>query len=178
MYRRTVLSHKNLLKEPSWNMWVATNIHLDQSSLLRKQWYPLHWVPREEGKACLLNMNLGELLALLEKLHYLVCGRFFMNLLLAWGWPVPPTVVSRFRWGIAVGTIVGLQYLLSLVNLLLLDRRCWGRSGCSAVSFCASFEQIVKKMNFVVWEITLQALFGGTVVRNYLWYSDRDDPPE
>ena len=29
----------------NWNRWVATNIHLDQYSLLMKQWSPLHWVP-------------------------------------------------------------------------------------------------------------------------------------
>ena len=29
----------------SWKRWVATDIHLDQSSLLRKQWSPLRWGP-------------------------------------------------------------------------------------------------------------------------------------
>ena len=29
----------------SWKRWVATNIHLDQSSLLKKKFSPLHWVP-------------------------------------------------------------------------------------------------------------------------------------
>ena len=27
------------------NRWLATNIHLDHSSPLRKKWSPLHWVP-------------------------------------------------------------------------------------------------------------------------------------
>jgi hypothetical protein len=29
----------------SWKRWVATDIHLDQSFLLRKKWSPLRWVP-------------------------------------------------------------------------------------------------------------------------------------
>ena len=57
-----------------WKRWVDPDIHLDQSSLLRKQWSPLRWVPREEGKS-FLNMNLGELCDLLKKLGCLVCGR-------------------------------------------------------------------------------------------------------
>jgi hypothetical protein len=31
---------KTVFRAP-WNRWVATDIHLDQSSLLRKQWSPL-----------------------------------------------------------------------------------------------------------------------------------------
>jgi hypothetical protein len=38
----------------------------------------------------------------------------------------------------------------NLVDLLLLDRRCWGEAVVVAVSFCSPFEQIVKKMNFAV----------------------------
>ena len=31
--------------DPKWNRRVATNIHLDHSSPLKKQWSPLRWVP-------------------------------------------------------------------------------------------------------------------------------------
>jgi hypothetical protein len=34
-----------------------------------------------------------------------------------------------------------------------------------AVSFCSPFEQIVEKMNFVVWDTTLWHCLGGAVVR-------------
>ena len=33
------------MKLTRWNRWVATNIHLDHSSPLRKQWSPLHEKP-------------------------------------------------------------------------------------------------------------------------------------
>jgi hypothetical protein len=33
-----------------WNRWVATDVHLDQSSLLRKQWSPLCLISRGEGE--------------------------------------------------------------------------------------------------------------------------------
>lgn len=36
---------KETMVGSKWNWWVATNIHLDHSSLLRKQWTPLRWVP-------------------------------------------------------------------------------------------------------------------------------------
>jgi hypothetical protein len=33
-----------------WKRWMATKIHLDHSSPLRKQWYPLHQVPLGDGE--------------------------------------------------------------------------------------------------------------------------------
>ena len=36
---------KNWCCRSKWNRWVAINIHLDHSSLLRKQWSRLRWVP-------------------------------------------------------------------------------------------------------------------------------------
>ena len=33
-----------------WTSQVATNIHLDHSSPLRKQWSPFHWVPPWDGE--------------------------------------------------------------------------------------------------------------------------------
>jgi hypothetical protein len=41
----------------------------------------------------------------------------------------------------------------------------WGKAIVVAVSFCSSFEQIVKKLNFVVWDTTLRNFLDGTVVR-------------
>jgi hypothetical protein len=38
----------------------------------------------------------------------------------------------------------------NLVDLLLLDRRCLGKAVVVAISFCSPFEQILKKLNFVV----------------------------
>jgi hypothetical protein len=93
----------------------------------------------------LLNLHLGELLVLLEKSRYLVCG----NLSRTRGWKV---------WNF-------------LTNLAILDDRVQKESSCfaatfstcfywiegalveavvAAVSFCSPFEQIVEKMNFVV----------------------------
>ena len=36
---------KRQLWGSKWDWWVATNIHLDHSPPLRKQWSPLRWVP-------------------------------------------------------------------------------------------------------------------------------------
>ena len=36
---------KETMVGSKWNRWVATNILLDHSSPLRKQWSPLRWVP-------------------------------------------------------------------------------------------------------------------------------------
>jgi hypothetical protein len=33
-----------------WKRWMATEIHLDHSSPLRKQWSPLHQVPMGDGE--------------------------------------------------------------------------------------------------------------------------------
>jgi hypothetical protein len=33
-----------------WKRWMATEIHLDHSSTLRKQWSPLHQVPMGDGE--------------------------------------------------------------------------------------------------------------------------------
>jgi hypothetical protein len=41
----------------------------------------------------------------------------------------------------------------------------WVDAVVVAVSFCSPFEQIVKKLNFVVRDTTLQHCLGGTVIR-------------
>jgi hypothetical protein len=41
-------------------------------------------------------------------------------------------------------------FFCSLIDLLLLDRRCLGEAVAVAVSFCSPSEQIVKKLNFAV----------------------------
>ena len=142
----------------NWRRWVATNIHLDQSSLLRKQWSPLHWVPGGEGKviaeseswwsACLA----GEvaLLSLLKAITNLwLEGLDLFN------------QSGYFRWLCVEGIFV-LCY--NLVDLLLLDRRCLGETIVVAMFFCLPFEQIVEKMDFVVWDTTLWHCLGGAVV--------------
>jgi hypothetical protein len=52
---------------------VATDIHLDKSSPLGRN--GLIASSSQRGNL-LFNLNLGELLALLEKFHCLACGRF------------------------------------------------------------------------------------------------------
>jgi hypothetical protein len=53
----------------------------------------------------------------------------------------------------------------NLVDLLLLDTRCLGEAVMVAMSLCSPFEQIVKKLNFVVWDTNLWHCLGGTIVR-------------
>jgi hypothetical protein len=93
----------------------------------------LHCVefPGEREKH-LLNLHLGELLVLLEKSRCLVCG----NLSRTCGWKVWTffNQSGYFRWLCAEGIFV---LCCNLVDLLLLDRRCFGRScgGCSILLF-------------------------------------------
>ena len=144
-----------------YNIWVATNIHLDQSSPLRKQWYPLCECPGKRGKR-LLNLNLGELRALLEKLCCLVCGRLSRTF---WrGWICATNLLSLGLKGHYVGTIVGEETISSFSSAICF---CWIKgveAAMVAMAFCASFEQTVKRLNFAVWEITLGHCFGGTIV--------------
>ena len=118
------------------NRWVATDIHLDHSSPLRKQWSPLRQVPMGDGRL-LLNLKLDVLLSLLKKLSWTCCWR---------GWICSINLVawSTWVWEDSVGedvavwrhphrcskNILGLFY--NLVDLLLLDRKVlgWGCSGC------------------------------------------------
>ena len=83
------------------------------------------------GEKRLLNLNLGELPALLETSCCLVCGRLHK--------PVAGGVES-VNWSgymifLCAEGIFVLRY--SLVDLLLLDRRCLGRgcSGCNILLF-------------------------------------------
>jgi hypothetical protein len=48
---------------------VATNIHLDQSSFLRKKWYPLHLVPPLDEEIS-IEFGPGEPLALVQELPF------------------------------------------------------------------------------------------------------------
>jgi hypothetical protein len=51
----------------------------------------------------------------------------------------------------------------------------WCEAVVVAVSFCSPFEQIVKKLNFAVWDTTL-ALFRWNNSQNYLYYSIKMTP--
>jgi hypothetical protein len=67
--------------------------------------------------------------------------------------------------GNCVGTIVGekkISYVSSIICFSWIEGF---EATVVVVVFCTSFEQIVKRMNFLVWEITLQCFFGGAAVR-------------
>jgi hypothetical protein len=91
----------------------------------------LHCVefPGEREKH-LLNLNLGELLALLEKLHCL--WKVVMNLLL-----VGLNLFNQLGYMRCLCAEGIFTLCCNLVDLLLLDRRCLGRgcSGCSILLF-------------------------------------------
>jgi hypothetical protein len=66
--------------------------------------------------------------------------------------------------GYYVGTIVGEATISAFSSAICF---CWiegVETAVVVVAFCASFEHTVKRMNFSIWEITLQNFFGGTVV--------------
>ena len=140
-----------------WKRWVATDIHLDQSSLLRKQC--LHCVEFSgERENHLLNLHLGELLVLLETSRCLVCGNLSRT---CCGWGCS---TSRDTWEDDVQK-ESLHFAAALSTCF-----CWiegvvAEAVVAAVSFCSPFEQIVEKMNFLVWDTTLQHCLGGAVVR-------------
>ena len=148
-----------------WNRWVATDIHLDQSSLLRNQWYPLHCVPRWEGKvftesaswwvACLAGeVVLLSLLKVVTKLWLEGLDLFNQS-----GYMIFLCVEGIFT------------LCCSLVNLLLLDRRflVQGYSGCSVLLF--SFWTYCEEAKFCSMRYYLVTLFRWNSSRNYLWYS-------
>ena len=143
-----------------WNRYVATDIHLDQSSLFRKEWSPLRWVPRGEGKAfsdstswwatCLA----GDiaLLSFWKSVTNLLRLRLFNK--------------SSYMIGRCVEGIFSL--CCNLVDLLLLDRRCLGRgcSGCSVLLF--SFWTDCEEAKFCNMRYYLVTLFRWNNSWNYL----------
>ena len=118
-----IVNYQNCLKLfwASFKSWVAIDIHLDQSSLLRKQWSPLCWVLGGEGEAFTESESWWAP-CLAGDVVLLGLWKAVKNLLLEGLNLFNRSGYMRFMW--AEGIFV-LCY--SLVDLLLLDRRCLGR---------------------------------------------------
>ena len=139
-----------------WKRWLALDIHLDQSSLLRKQWSPMRWVPRGEGKAFVESTS-----------WWAACLVREVTLLSLWN-----SVTNLWLEGLDLFSSLDILYDCvkkesSCFAATLSTYFCWiegalAEAVVAAVSFCSPFEQIVEKMNFLVW--TLQHCLGGAVV--------------
>ena len=153
-----------------WKWWVATNIHLDQSSLHRKQWSPLRWVPGGEGKAFVESTSWW-VVCLARDVALLSLWKFVKNLL-----RLRLLNKSRYMRGQCVEGIFSL--CCNLVDLLLLDRRCLGRggSGCSILLF--PFWTDCGEDEFCSMRYYLATLFRWGSIWNYLWYPVEMTPPE
>ena len=64
-----------------WKMWMAIEIHLDLSSILRKQWSPLHQVPMGDGETS-AKSKAWCIACLVEEVVMLSLLKIVMNLLL------------------------------------------------------------------------------------------------
>ena len=147
----------------SQKRWVATDIHLDQSSLLRKQWSPLRWVLRGEGKAFVEYASWWAAF-LPGDVALLSLWKFGTNLL-----RLRPFNKSGYIRGWCAEGIFAL--CCNLFDLLLFDRRCfgWGCSGCIVLLF--SFWKYCEEAKFCSMRYYLAALFRWNSSWNYLWYS-------
>ena len=145
-----------------WKRWVATDIHLDQFSLLRKKWSPLHWVPKGEGKAFFESTSWWTA-CLVGHIALLSLWKSFTNLL-----QLRLLNKSRYMRGWCVEGIFALW--CSLVDLLLLDKRCLGQgySSCSVLLF--SFWTDHEEAEFCSMRYYLETLFRCDNSWNYLWY--------
>ena len=145
-----------------WKKWVATDIHLHQSSLLRKQWSLLRWFPRGGGKAFVESASCWTA-CLAEDVALLSLWKFVMNL-----WRLRLLNKSRYMRGRCEEGIFSLCF--NLVDLLLLDRRCWGRScsGCNVLLF--PFWTDCEEAEFCSMIYYLATLFRWNSSWNYLWY--------
>ena len=116
----------------------------------------------KRGKS-FLNLKLGELRALLEKLRCLVYGR--LSWTCCWrGWICSTNLLSMGWMGYCVGTIVDEETISSISSTICF---CWiecVEASVVVLVLCASFEQTMKRMNFAVWEITLRHCFSGRIV--------------
>jgi len=146
----------------SWKRWVAIDIHLDQSSLLRKKWSPLCWAPRGEGKAiakfeCWWSACLAGEVALLSLLKAIT------NLWLEGLDLFNQSGYMRCLCAEGIFTLC-----CNLVDLLLLDRRCLGRgySGCSILLF--TFWTDCEEIEFCSMRYYLGELFKWNNSQNYL----------
>jgi len=144
---------------------LSTDIHLEQSSLLRKQCTPLRWVPGGEGEA-FTEFEYWWAACLAGDVVLLGLWKVFTNLLLE-----GLNLFNRsgyIRFMCAEG-IFALCY--SLVDLLLLDRRCLGRgcSGCSIILF--TFWTQCEEAELCSMRYYLGTLFRWDGSWNYLLYS-------
>ena len=146
-----------------WKRWVAPDIHLDQSSLLRKQWSPLRWFPGAEGKTFVESAS-----------WWVACLAGDVTLLSLWKSVTNPLWLrllnkSRYMRGRCAEGIFAL--CCSLFDLLLLDRRCLGQgcSGCSVILF--SFWTDCEEAEFCSMRYFIVTLFRWNNSCNYLWYS-------
>ena len=154
----------------SWRRWVATDIHLDQSSRIRKQWSPLHWVHGGEGKA-IVESESWWVACLVGTVALLGLLKVVMNLWLEWLDLFNQS--GYMRWLCAEGIFV---LCCNLVDLLLVDRRCLGQgcSGCSILLF--PFWIDCGEDEFCSMRYYLVALFRWENSWNYLWYPVKMTP--
>jgi len=147
-----------------WNKWVATDIHLDQSSLHGKQWSPLRWVSRGEGEV-FVELEPWWVVCLAGEVALLGLWKVIQNLMFE-----GLDIFNQFgymRW-LCAKRIVALCY--NLVDLLLLDRRCLylGCSGCS-VLLC-TFWIDCEEAEFFSMRYYLATMFRWDNSWKYLWY--------
>lgn len=168
-YRETCWT-ENYQDEPVviWNRWVVTNVHLDQSSPLRKKWYQFHWAHGEKGKVFFESKSWWDV-CLVGEIVLFGLWKAFMNLFLAglnlFHKPIVSWLDGAFcrhhcRWRSNI--------FFLFCNLLLLDSRCWGCSGCSNLmcilwTYCEGDE-------FCSMRYYLVALFWWNNSHNSLWY--------
>ena len=137
--------------------WAPISTWINPPSLGRNGIHCVEF-PGEREKS-LLNLHLDELLALLEKLCCLACWR------LSWtcGWKGWAFLTSLATWDAYVQK-ESLQFAATLSTYFCWMEGAWGEAVVIAMSFCSPFEQIVKKLNFAVWDTTLRHCLGGTIV--------------
>jgi hypothetical protein len=106
----------------------------------------LHCVefPGEREKR-LLNLHLDELLALLEKLHLLSLLKVVTNL-----WLEGLDLFNQSGYMRCCVQKESLHFVAILSTCFCWIEGAWAEAVVVAVSFCSPFEQIVKKLNFVV----------------------------
>jgi len=149
----------------SWKRWVATYIHLDQSSLFRKQWSPLRWDPGGEGEAFTESESWWAP-CLAGDIVLPGLWKAVKNLLLE-----GLNLFNRSGY-IRFMCVEGIFALCcTLVGLILLDRRCLGRgsSGWSIILF--TFWTNCEEAKFFSMRYYLGTIFRWDGSWNYLRYS-------
>ena len=145
----------------SWRRWVATDIHLDKSSLLRNQWSSLRQVPVED----FAESEPWWVACLAAKVVLLSLLKVVMNL-----WVEGLDLFNQSRYMICLCAEGIFTLCCNLVDLLLLDRRCLGQgcSGCSILMF--TFWIDCEEAEFCSMRYYLETLFKWDNSWTYLWY--------